>query len=130
MRKSISLIILAVYSIVMAHSFIPHHHHSDATHKTHSCEYNHQSEHHGHPISELDNCCFDHDHHSHPFCTFEEKTILTKSIDLSDLFLPSNAIEFKGLEKRNQAVLYCHKPIQTPVPHCRDVQLRGPPYFS
>ncbi len=130
LRNIISVVILAVYSIVIAHNIIPHHHHSDFARATyHSCEY---SDHHNHQ-AEIGNTCSvhnNHDKHSHNHCSFEEITLLTKSISLSDLFIPSTEIELAGVEKNRQTVLDCYMPTQISALHCRDVLLRGPPQFS
>ncbi|NQU53512.1 MAG: hypothetical protein HQ522_13340 [Bacteroidetes bacterium] len=129
MKRFISLLVLAVYSIVLAHSFVPHHHHSEFIQNTQVCDLEEQHE---HSIHGAANCCVDHsnEHTSHSFCNFNEKTILAKSVSLSDLFIPSIEIEFVGIEKNNQSVSDCYLPIQISAPHCRDVQLRGPPIFS
>lgn len=141
MRKIISVVILAVYSIVMAHGFIPHHHHSEFEGAQHCqidvadnrCDDNHDHEHdHDHSSKETGTCCVEHSHNQHPhnFCSFEEETILVKQISLSELFLPATEIDFTCLEKKIQSIADCYIPKEIPEPFCRDVQLRGPPHFS
>ena len=128
-RSIISIVVLAVYSIVIAHNIIPHHHHSEFEQVTHLCEHD---EHNDHQEEINGTCCVDHchDNHTHNHCSFDEKTILTKSISLSDLFIPSTEIEFVGLENNKQSVSDFYTPIQIPDTQCRDVLLRGPPQFS
>ena len=129
MRKFISIVVLAVYSIVIAHNIIPHHHHSEFAQGTHLCEH---SDHNNHQTEIAGTCCVHHNHdeHTHSHCSFNEITLLTKSISLSDLFIPSTEIEFAGIEKNRESVSDCYLPIQIPDPHCRGVLLRGPPLFS
>lgn len=132
MRKFISLVVFAVYSIVMAHSFIPHHHHSELGEYPQICGYVEYNVHHVQQFESAEKCCVNqkHKHSSHQSCNFNEKTILIKSLSLSNLYLPSISIEFNGLEKTIQLLAGCYIPIQIPDVHCRDVQLRGPPQFS
>lgn len=132
MRKFISLVVLAVYSIVIAHSFIPHHHHSELVENPQICGYAEYHVHHEHQIESTGDCCVnqDHDHNSHQLCNFNEKTVLIKSLSLSNLYLPSTTLEFNGLEKTIQSLAGCYIPVHFPGVHCRDVQLRGPPQFS
>lgn len=140
LRNIISICLLTVYTIVMAHSFIPHHHHSEFAQTPQHCEFEKQQEHnccehdshkkHVEFVSE--NCCLDHHHnnHSHTFCSFEEKIVLTKGISLSDLFLPSTDIEYFELAQEKLSFTDSYLPIFIHNPHCRAVQLRGPPQFS
>jgi hypothetical protein len=132
MRKSISLIVLAVYSIVMAHSFIPHHHHSELAEDPQICEYAEYDVHHEHQHELTGDCCVnqEQEHSSHQACSFNEKTILVKSLTLSNLHLSSTIIEFIGFEKTIQSLADGYIPIQIPDKHCRDIKLRGPPQFS
>lgn len=132
-KNSIAILILAVYSIVLAHSFIPHHHHSEFSHETQICQLGDQHEHHEQPDQIISNCCVDHSHNDHNqqnHCSFNEKIILGKAIDLSVCYIPSTKIEFAGIEKSTQAVAEGFIPLQILAPYCRDVQLRGPPQFS
>lgn len=131
-KSIISILILAVYSIVIAHSFIPHHHHSDFVLLTHECNYNEHDAHHDHQHEITGDCCVNSDQKNdlHSPCSFDEKTILAKSLSLSNLYLPSVEIEFIGLEKKIQSISDAYVPIQTTDPRCRDVDLRGPPQFS
>ena len=132
MRKLISIIILAVYSIVMAHGFIPHHHHSNFVENTQICDHDHHQSQHEHEHESIADYSKnqEHKHDSYIHCSFDEETILIKSISLSDLFLPSIEIEFVGLENNKQSISICCKFFQIPDPQCRDVLLRGPPQFS
>lgn len=133
MKKSIAILVLAVYSIVIAHSFIPHHHHSEYTSGTQVCELDKPHDHADHANQHVSNCCVDHNHNDHTsqnHCSFNEKTILEKSRNLAVFIIPFTEIEFEGLEKKIQSVSEGYVPIQILDPHCRDVQLRGPPQFS
>lgn len=131
-RKSISVLVLAVYAIVMAHNFIPHHHHSQITEDTHHCEHSGHHPHDDHQHEKNGDCCVDHSNDCDEMlhCSFEEETILAKSIDLSELFVPSTEIVYSDIEetKFSYVSIYIHIPIKDA--HCRDVQFRGPPYFS
>ncbi len=130
MRKIIAVLVLTVYSIVIAHSFIPHHHHSEYTPDTQVCQLEKQHEHADHQFS---NCCVDHNHDDHTnknHCSFNEKTILEKSRNLAVFIIPFTEIEFDGLEKKIQSISEGYVPIQILGPHCKDLQLRGPPQFS
>ena len=130
-KRFISVLVLAVYSIVLAHSFVPHHHHSEFVQNTQVCDRE-NVEHQKHSLHRTEHCCVDHsnEHQDHSFCSFEEKFILTKSINLSDFFIPSVELEFIGFDNNNQSIPDGYLPIQISSPHCRDVQLRGPPQFS
>ena len=44
--------------------------------------------------------------------------------------IPFTEIEFDGLEKKIQSISEGYIPIKIFAPHCRDLQLRGPPQFS
>uniref|UniRef100_UPI003217C1AD hypothetical protein n=1 Tax=uncultured Draconibacterium sp. TaxID=1573823 RepID=UPI003217C1AD len=135
MRKLISIAVLAVYTVVMAHNFIPHHHHSIHTRGSQHCELeksnkpdcNHK-ENADHSIHIIEDCCLAH--HQHAFCSFDEELVLMKWISLSDLFLPSTEIIFAELAPSGQKFSDTYLPFQTQNPHCRDVQLRGPPQLS
>ena len=132
-KSIIAILILAVYSIVIAHSFIPHHHHSEYTPDTQVCQVEKQHEKDKHADQHFSNCCVDHDHNDHTtqnHCSFNEKTILEKSRNLSAFIIPFTEIEFDGLEKKIQSISEGYIPIKIFAPHCRDLQLRGPPQFS
>lgn len=141
LRNIISVCLLTVYTIVIAHSFIPHHHHSEFAQAPQQCEFEKPQEHsccehdtHEQQVEHIsDNCCLDnhnHNNHSHTFCSFEEKVVLKKGISLSNLFLPSIDIEYFELAQNNYSLTDSYLPIFIHDPHCRDVQLRGPPQFS
>lgn len=116
----------------MAHSFIPHHHHSQFAQNTYTGNFNKHSGYQEHAVHGTYNCCVNHNHEtqSHHACSFEEKIILAKFINLSNLFIPSTEIELIGLNENNQSVSDGYKPIQTTGAHYRNIQLRGPPQFS
>ena len=140
LRNIISICLLTVYTIVMAHSFVPHHHHSEFEETAQYCEFEKQQEHScEHDTHEKQskyisvNCCLEHHqhtNHSHTFCSFEEKVVLTKWINLSNLFLPSTEIKYFELAQNKRSYTDAYLPRFIHDPHCRDVQLRGPPNFS
>ena len=76
MRKFISVIVLAVYSIVLAHSFVPHHHHSEFTESTQICGLIEHDAHHEHQHELTGDCCIEQEHeeNKHTFCSFDDDT--------------------------------------------------------
>lgn len=138
-RNIISTCLLAVHTLVLAHSLVPHHHHSEFQQNAQHCEFVEPVEHcceheHHNDKSEpkVASCCVDnHQHkHSHTFCTFEEKIVLNKGINLSNLFLPSSETDFLELAQNEKSAVNFYISIQIQDPQCRDVLLRGPPQFS
>lgn len=139
LRNAISICLLTVYTIVMAHSFIPHHHHSEFTQTAKHCEFEKQDTHsccaheqQTDTSTSPDKCSLDHhnQHHTHTFCSFEEKIVLNKGINLSNLFLLSIEIEYIELALNTKTYADSYFPNFIHDPHCRDFRLRGPPYFS
>jgi len=135
LRKIISIIALAVYSVVIAHDFIPHHHHSGNNLNCSYCELEKQEEHtcnhkdhYSHFIQSVDICCANH--HQHSFCSFDEETVLTKWIRLSNLFLPSVEMSFDKKVEPCQNLVETYQPFQIKDPPTRKIQLRGPPQLS
>ncbi|SHI76709.1 hypothetical protein SAMN05444280_105181 [Tangfeifania diversioriginum] len=128
LKNIISLLLLTVYSIVLAHNFIPHHHHYElASNSETTCQIE----------KEQNQCCNDfsvqdneHDSHSHNSCNFNEKIILTKSDNLSPLYFPAKiiGIVFSKPVKISFADLYI--PIQLSDRHPHHIQLRGPPVIA
>jgi hypothetical protein len=124
----------------MAHSFIPHHHHSTFVSSSQHCEQEKQNElaccEHNTNEEQANyvevNCCLEHHKHmhSHTFCSFEEKIVLSKGISLSDLFLPSSAIKHFELVLNYHSFTSVYLPNFIDDPHSPDLQLRGPPQFS
>jgi hypothetical protein len=125
-RNIISVGLLAVYTIVVAHNFIPHHHHSEITETTHICH------HEDHQHFESVNAVVDHSHdaNEHIHCSFNEKIILTKGLTLSAVHLPANPFVFYQYEENKQLLSDLYHLVVPQEPQCRDVQLRGPPFFS
>ncbi|MBN1821544.1 MAG: hypothetical protein JW833_12570 [Prolixibacteraceae bacterium] len=126
-KNQIAIFLLAIYSVVLVHSFIPHEHHNDFFECGKSCSTHNEF------ISEKCTTTF-HSHenkpHKHLHCHFNVKLVLTKFIDISDLFIDKSCeelivAEFEG-EKINH---FCFLQI-IPEPQCRDVNLRAPPVFS
>lgn len=129
MRNIISTVLLAVYSIVLVHNVVPHHHHfENPQNPDFYCQLD--------EIHNGDSCCdsslADHGHDSrqhHP-CNFNEKIVLSKTDILSMLFLPASAIEFDFSiqEKKTFYANYTVKPFADA--NLRHILLRGPPQFS
>jgi hypothetical protein len=123
----------------LAHSLIPHHHHSEFQQNTQLCELENHTEqtckyeHHNLDSEQVTaSCCVDHHQHNqaHTVCTFTEKIILTKGINLSNLFLPPTEIDYLELVQNEQSLVDTYIPIHKQDPHTQDLQLRGPPLFS
>ena len=123
------MVVLAVYSIVIAHNVIPHHHHSEFFEANHYCE---QTEDHDHEHHNAEECCLDHSHEdqAHAHCNFNEKTVLVKKVDISEYFFPASGIEDATPGSLNIQINYSYISTKTKEPYCRDVHLRGPPNFS
>ena len=129
MKNIISTILLAVYTIVLGHSVVPHHHHSENSGSPDFyCEMDdHQ---HSEDCCEFSLTAHNHDTHQHQPCNFNEKTILTKSENLSGFFLPgaSTEIDFSNQEEN---VVYSNYTVKfLSDPNYRHILLRGPPLFS
>lgn len=139
LRNIISTCLLAVYALVLAHNLVPHHHHSEFQKNSQHCEFETPPEHdcgHEHhnesPEPVTASCSVDNhqQNHAHTFCSFDEKIVLTKGINLSNLFLPSSEIKYFELVQNKQSFCTSYSSGFIHDPHCRDVQLRGPPQFS
>lgn len=138
LRNMISILLLTVYTLVLAHSIIPHHHHSRHTPHAPDCSYEKQQKQSccehiqvtEHQESDSDNCDREHHrhHHSHTICSFEDNLVLTKAFNLSVLFIPSNSIALNPVNNRVLHKAICLT-LKIPEKRCRDVQLRGPPLF-
>ena len=126
MRNIISICLLGVYAIVAAHNFIPHHHHSELVESTHICY------HEDHIQLETGHAVVGHSHNTkaHIHCSFNEKIILTKGFNLSAVHLPVNSFELTHNEHISYLFSDSYLLIVPQEPQCRDVQLRGPPFFS
>jgi hypothetical protein len=129
MRNFISTILLAVYSIVLGHNFVPHHHHSeDSENPGFYCQLE--------EVQHEKNCCdsslADHGHDSqqhHP-CNFNEKIVLTKSGNFSILYLPGLSTEFDFSIQEKKIFYTDFSVISVTDPNLRHILLRGPPQFS
>lgn len=139
LRNIISIWLLAVYALVLAHNLVPHHHHSEFQQNSNHCKFETPPEHdcghehhHENPEPIVADCCVENHQHNdaHTFCSFEEKIVLLKGINLSNLFLPSSEIEYFELTQNKLSFCAAHYPNFIHDPHCRDVYLRGPPQFS
>lgn len=129
MRRYISVIILAVYSIVIAHNTIPHHHHNQFVEEA-CCLEEHSHEKDDHPCNEF--CCVDQEHqdHSHSYCSFEQNTLPAKLINLDDFIIPTQDDKEKIKLEVIDTKYFDHINHHTKKPHCRNVSLRGPPVIS
>jgi hypothetical protein len=127
LKYVISVILLTVYSIVLAHNFIPHHHHFeislDADFACHA-EKEHKQCTDGFSLHDDDM-----EGHTHNSCNFNEKIILTKLNNLPALYLPVNEVEIVFSEPAKQLFAESYFSIQLPDWHPRHIQLRGPPRF-
>jgi len=129
MRNFISTILLAVYSIVLSHNVVPHHHHfENAQNPDFYCQLE--------KVQQNEGCCdsslADHGHdsrHHHP-CNFNEKIVLTKSGNFSALYLPGSAVEFDFSiqEEKKFHTNYIVKNVTDP--NLRHILQRGPPQLS
>lgn len=126
MRNIISTILLAVYSIVLGHNVVPHHHHF--VNPEFYCQHE--------EVQHKGSCCHssvsDHerDSHQHQHCDFNEKIILTKSGYFSILFLPASTVEIEFSNQREK-VFYANYTVNScSDPNLRHILLRGPPLVS
>jgi len=124
--------------MVLVHNFIPHHHHSSHNIDNQYCELEKGSQgnrdefHQNRHFIQGSHICSvaHHQNRLHTFCSFNEDTVLTKWINLSNLFLPSTELFFSELAQNKQSFPDTYTSIRTQEPFCRDVQLRGPPQLS
>jgi hypothetical protein len=126
-RNILSLLFLTIYTIVLAHNFIPHHHHSDILGCKEQCQE--------HSIQASETCCslvkeHGHKHHNHTFCNFEIKTILSKMVKLSVFYIESDPIEFIRVKPKSTFVAIFDDSQITFNPYYHDISLRAPPLFS
>jgi Ca2+/H+ antiporter len=129
MKSVISTILLAVYTIVLGHSVVPHHHHSE---NSGSPDFYCEMDEHQHSVG----CCqfsltaHNHNTHQHQPCNFNEKTILTKSVYMSVFFLPCSLTEIE-FSNKEEKVFYTTSNVKIKSdPNSRHILLRGPPLFS
>ncbi len=124
LKRVISVVLLTVYSIVLAHGFIPHDHHSVFDKTVQTCNHNHN-------LQETDNVCsLNHNHHKTHNCSFSDITVLTKLINLADLFVPLSETSFLNTETNGEQVTNFYFPLKTYKTLCRNISHRGPPQFS
>lgn len=129
MKRVISTILLTVYTIVLAHNIVPHHHHSEnSASPDFYCEVDEQLK--------SEDCCeysltaHNHDSHQQQPCNFNEVTILTKSENLSVFFLPGSSVEIE-FSNQEEIVIYSNYTTELKSePNFRHTTLRGPPLFS
>jgi hypothetical protein len=129
MRNFISTILLAVYSIVLGHNVVPHHHHfENAQNPDFYCQLDEVH----HEVSCCNSSLADHGHNNrqhHP-CNFNEKIVLTKSGNFSMLYLPGSVVEFEFSIQGKKTFYANYTVIISADPNLRDIQLRGPPQLS
>jgi hypothetical protein len=109
---------------------VPHHHHPQ---NTKTAEHCHHHGHHHHNHDELANHVqfnHSHGHEAHIHCSFEDDIIPSKKINLSTAYLLASLLEISFSTENNQKLADTYITPEIPEPHCRDVQLRGPPQFS
>lgn len=130
LQNIISICLLTVYSLVLSHSFVPHHHHSQTAIIVKHCyhdEHHHQHDH----DTEEEHIQVCHNHaEEHVHCSFEDVIILSKTVNLSEFYslIAYSEIEFAEEEKQRFEDFYIIPYI--PELRCQDLQLRGPPNFS
>lgn len=140
-RNFISVFLLTVYTVVLAHNFIPHHHHTEITAYTGYCEYTHEHadghkhihpEHHQHKNEAVEFKKVEHnqENETHIHCSFEDALVLNKRLNLSDIYVLFVSFAFVNAEEENKQLTDTYTAQKIAKPHCRDVQLRGPPQFS
>ncbi|NQU88455.1 MAG: hypothetical protein HQ541_22135 [Mariniphaga sp.] len=126
-RNIISILLLAIYSVVLAHNFVPHEHHSNSTNCEEHC--NSHTE-----IVAAEYCTSVHDHgsenHNHIHCHFEVKMLLSKMVTFSGFYIESENLNIILEEPEGRQINYFEYSQKIPEPQCRDVYLRGPPTFS
>ncbi|MEN8118217.1 MAG: hypothetical protein ABFS16_14625 [Bacteroidota bacterium] len=142
LRNIISVCLLVVYALVMAHDFIPHHHHSNFSPNTNHCEYEHEqnsehehehyNEHHHHHVASKEHKQVEHnhEHEAHIHCSFEEVLVLNKKVNLPEVNALMASFVFYFSEEENQQITDTYIAPNISEPHCRDVLVRGPPQFS
>lgn len=129
MRNIISTVLFAVYSIVIGHNFVPHHHHfENPQNPDFYCQLD--------EALQEENCCdsslADHGHDSrqhHP-CNFNEKIVLSKSNTFSTLFLPASAVEIKFSNQEMRKIYASYAVKFFTAPDLQNILLRGPPQLS
>ena len=123
-KRVISVVLLTVYSIVLAHGFIPHEHHSIFDETLQTCNHNHS-------LQEIDSArSLNHNHHKTHNCSFSDITVLTKSINLADLFVPLSETTFLNIETNSKPIISYYFPLKPYKILCRNISHRGPPQFS
>lgn len=131
-RNIISIYLLALYTLVLAHSITPHHHHSEDVSISHLCNHDNLQTQNTNHCELNEGCCLNHNHktHSHTFCQFNGKTVLTKFVSLSRVYIPSSEINFIHFERKIRSFSDFYIPIQTKDSFGHIITLRGPPQFS
>ena len=125
-KKFIAIFLFAVYSIILAHSFISHEHHSDFSVCGISCST--------HTESVGEDCCTAvHNHdlntHKHLHCHFVVHPVVTKVFGFSDSYLLTNSVEISYLNSSYYKIPHFFLSRKIPDRRCRDVSLRAPPSF-
>ena len=130
MRNIISTILLTVYSIVLGHNFVPHHHHSEDSHNpAFYCQVEEEQF--------KESCCnfsltnHGHDSHQHQPCNFNEKFVpAKKSSGLSVLFLPATPVEYEFSDQEKKVFYGNYITKNLTDRNSRYILLRGPPQLS
>ena len=130
LRKAISLVLLSVYSIVLAHSIIPHHHHSDAI--TDLCNFeiladSSQAQ----QIFESGQHQCQHDHGSDVYCHFDVELIPSKIVFISTTFLGEMSLFKEPSYASEQEFIFAEQSFNPPSKFTKQPsELRGPPTLS
>ena len=130
LRKAISLVLLSVYSIVLAHSIIPHHHHSDPIADLCNFEIIADSLQ-AQQIFELGQHQCHHDHDSEVHCHFNIELIPSKIVFISTIFLGEISLFEEPTYASEQELIFADQSFSpTGIFIKHPSELRGPPTLS
>ena len=130
LRKVISLLLLSVYSIVLAHSIIPHHHHSDAIADICNFELTADSSQ-TQQIFESGQYQCQHDHDSEVHCHFNVELIPSKIVFISTTFLAEMSLFEEPTFASEQEFIFAEQSFTLPKKFIKHPsELRGPPTLS
>ncbi len=128
LQNSIALCLLALYSLVLVHNFVPHCHQSIHEKFTEHCCHHASHEQVADHDHEMENTY--HEHETHIHCSFEEVLVLNKKTNLPTVYLIESSMIKEGSDEETKQHCDTYYFPAVTEPHCRDVKLRGPPQFS
>ncbi len=130
LRKTISLVLLSVYSIILAHSLIPHHHHSDAIADLCNFEIIADSSQ-AQQIFESGQHQCQHNHDSEVHCHFNVELIPSKIVFISTTFLGDISLFEEPSYVSEQELIFADQSFSpTGIFIKQPSELRGPPTLS